>query len=144
MVNLLKISNQNIIDIILDEDYFSIYDLNANMFDEYATDYEDCMLVYEPILPTVVVATDSDAHLYYDTDLEREWFLRMLYDRHRYFNSACVDFSGRNHLMYILHDISISVCDSLVELVRHHIITKYETTSSLLKGMRSFEYYFRS
>lgn len=150
MVNLLKIDQDEIIEIILDEAYFSIYDLNVSMFGANDHDYDDVALEYKNRLPFVRSYSESflmhaHVHLVYShVDAERENFLRLMYDRHRFFSSACVDYSGnkRNHLMYILHDINLSCTDALVTRLWWILAKKIETENGrLLVGMRSLKYY---
>lgn len=133
MVNLVKISPEQVVEEIVEPDYFNIYDLNAVMFGlEEATSTGVYYDMYRPILPYV-----SHGHLYYPTQPHRQAICRLLWDRHCYF-SIVVDFSYRNWIHYNLADINWAITDQQVDQVWQHID---QLPNQRLLGMRERSYY---
>jgi hypothetical protein len=132
MVNLIKIHPEQVVEEIVEPNYFSLYELNGVMFESHDNDLEDYYEMYRPLLPY-----ELDGHLYYPSDRNRQSFCRLLWDRHCHF-SVVRDFSYRNWIFYILADVNWSICDDQVDQIWQRIDAMPEQR---LPGMRNRWYY---
>jgi hypothetical protein len=139
MVNLVRISESQIVDEILEPNYFSIYELYALMFATGENDFEECFEMYRALLPFELA---DDGLLHYPARPSRLSFVRLLWDRHSYF-SVVRDFSNRGWIFYMLAEIDWAITDRQVALVWQRIDDDDDNTEEdqCLEGMRARSFY---
>jgi hypothetical protein len=135
MVNLVRITADEVIEEIVDANYFNLYDLYAMMFGVEETESNTGVYyeMYKALLPYVL-----NGDLYYPAQPHRQAFCRLLWDRHCYF-SIVADFSYRNWIHYDLADINWAISDDQVARVWQRID---EQPTQRLLGMRERSYYY--